>query len=246
MRIQKLIRFSVREINLQIRDEDCSTWWANPLSIDKILEESITSKIIKYKLFFEMQPGRIPFRTTVKLYSNIQKTPHYPDSLILIEGRRLDKLPNQCRTVPPTLRKICLCPEEKGKAEEKTKKARKEWAVNDPELVTWPPNVSMMVPDYMEYGTMDHYLKTPKERQNEFCGPSLKLMIFVSSSPTNFEGRKAIRHTFGNLTYLKRYEARLLFYFDKVSNPILQVSNIENLSKARLLNVFLITLFLIL
>jgi len=220
LRLRKLVLYSVREVNLRIQRQECARWWANPLSVSEVKKWNVSRGVTQYELTFEIQPGRIPFRTVVNVDRVASK--YEPEDLVLVGARRLDELPKTCGTVPRCFHEMCLCPAERRKAEQKTQDVRREWELTDPELHSWPPNMSMFVPDYIKFGTMDLYLKSPP-RNAGFCDPEVKMILFVSSYPDNFEGREVIRRTYGNPEFLKQYRVKVLFAFDRVTDVKLQV-----------------------
>jgi len=230
IRLRKLVLYSVREVNQRIRGLECALWWANPLSVSKVKVWNLSEGLTKYQLTFEIQPGRMPFQTEVTVDQRRRRNDpglgYDPEDLLFVNGRRLDGTPTSCGTVPSSLRGMCLCPEETAKAERETKEARQERGIHDPELISWPPNVSMLIPDYITFGTMSFYLKSPLG-EAEFCGPEVELLLFVSTHPSNFHGRETIRKTYGNPKFLKEQGVRLLFALDRVTDVKLQVRQLK-------------------
>jgi len=231
LRLRKLVLYSVREVNLRIQGQECARWWANPLSVSEVKELNVSRDVTQYELTFEIQPGRIPFRAVLNVsrpsLNEDGSLKYEPEELHLVGAGRLGELPKTCGTVPRSFLENCLCPEERVKAEQETWEARKEWELSDPELNSWSPNMSMFVQDYITFGTMDLYIKSPI-RNKEFCGPEVKLMLFVSTNPINFKGRAAIRYTYANPEFLKVHGVKVLFVLDRVMDVTLQVSCIPN------------------
>jgi len=85
------------------------------------------------------------------------------------------------------------------------------------ELQTWGVNTSTSVEDYIDLNSVDSFIWQPDSTRfgyNEttaFCGPSVKIIIFVTSAPTNFEQRRAIRETWGSTQNLFSKGVRLVF-----------------------------------
>jgi len=142
--IRKLSLFSIRHVNLRLKDTACAKWWVNPLSISRLTWEKLTSDLLEYTVTFEVQPGRIEFQTVVCV-RKIERTVHDPyaiDAYEFISGRRLDPT-DKCSSVEHELQEICLCSEEQSEAEEKTRKIRELWNATDPELEKWPPSAKL-------------------------------------------------------------------------------------------------------
>jgi len=227
--VRKLAVYSVQKINEELKGTECSRWWVNPLLVGELEERNISPRTMEYKLTFEAQPGMIPFETVVLLRRAFRNAsdPYAPDDLVFLGGKRLDNPPPSCGTVPIHLRQKCLCPEEKDRAENVTMEAREQWKVTDPELFSWPPNVSMSVSDYIRFSSMDLYLKTPSTEKVKFCGPDVKMIVLISSAPTHFLQRSTIRRTFGNSRFLESQGVRLVFLFGAVSDSNLQVFKVQ-------------------
>jgi len=225
--VRKLVMYSVQKLNEQLEGTECSRWWVNPLLMGELEERSISPGTMEYKLTFEAQPGMIPFEAVVlrRRAFRYARDPYASDHLQFLRGKRLDNPPPRCGTVPTHFRQKCLCLEEKERAEKVTLEAREQWKVTYPELFSWPPNVSMSVSDYIRFSSMDLYLTTPSTEKGKFCGPEVKMIVFISSAPTHFLQRSAIRRTFGNSEFLEAQGVRLVFLFGTVTDSNLQVSS---------------------
>jgi len=143
--IRKLTLFSIRHVNLRLKDTECAKWWVNPLSVSRFTREKLTSDLTQYNLTFEAQPGRIEFQTVVNVdkRERTDENAYAMDVPEFISGRRLDAN-DKCSSVEDELWQICLCPAEQSEAEEKTRKIRQIWNATDPELEKWPPNAKYM------------------------------------------------------------------------------------------------------
>jgi len=223
--LRKLLHFSLHKVNHQLLNTNCSKWWANLRSVTNVQVTNVSETVLEYTLTFQVQPGDIPFETVLRLSKNQRNSTHLyvSDDLELVSARRLDSHTPICDEVGQN--QVCLCAGELEEAEKKTRNVRRHWNFSDPEQVDWPPNANLMVGDYLTLGKMNVYLNSPKN--NDFCGPLVRMVIFITGAPAHEERRKAIRETFGNSTLLQTTGVKLLFAFGKITNSSLQVNSLN-------------------
>jgi len=86
------------------------------------------------------------------------------------------------------------------------------------ELSTWPRNQSVNLEDYLDPSNQNSFIWQPFDAKSSvndgsiYCDPAhVKVLALVTSSPVNFDARRAIRQTWGSKADLTRRGIRLVF-----------------------------------
>lgn len=224
LNIRKLVIYAVHELNEPLKNSKCTKWWANPLDIFSHDIKKISATYTDHLIKFRIQPGNLGL--TVKIR---QQT-----SPIGLEDRELEILGTfkiqknfegkQCgeELLNENVAKTCLCDDSENfeKYNIITTELRESWNRTDTELITWHPDTSFCVTDYMNFTDYEWFVTSPGHTikdvtqlgySTEFCGPDIIMLVMISSAPGHFEQRRVIRETYANPSNLHGKGIKVVF-----------------------------------